>query len=138
VTETATPDYGCVTYNLPTQSHHPSYRIQPTTCTECAPNITKYLRRACFSPVKSTWLKAIAAVYLNTLPRLTVVLVCKHFTISIATGACLKTLKSQFSHKQKSTILIYADVLKQFNRVLGNLTGAIKMPAGAHWVILLS
>jgi hypothetical protein len=31
-------------------------------------------------------------------------------------GACLKTLKSPFSNEPKSTFLIYAHVLKRFNR----------------------
>jgi hypothetical protein len=48
-----------------------------------------------------------------------------------APGASLKTLKSQFSHKPKRTFLPYADVLKRFNRVLGNLT-VIDATAGAN------
>jgi hypothetical protein len=33
--------------------------------------------------------------------------------------------------------LVYADVLKRFNSFLGNLTGALQMLAGVHWIMLL-
>ena len=52
-------------------------------------------------------------------------------------GACLKTIKSQFLHELKSSLSNYADDLKQFKCVLGKLTGAIKMSAGANRRIIL-
>jgi hypothetical protein len=51
--------------------------------------------------------------------------------LNISSGACLKTLKSQ------SLFFIEVDVLKQFNHVLGKLTGAINMSAGANQRIIL-
>jgi hypothetical protein len=56
----------------------------------------------------------------------------------LTTGACLKTIKSQFLHELKSWFSNYADDLKKFKRVLGKLTGAIKMSAGANRRIILS
>jgi hypothetical protein len=52
----------------------------------------------------------------------------------VPSWTCLKTLESQFSHEPKRTFFIPADVLKDdsFNRVLGNLTGDIKISAGAQ------
>ena len=58
-------------------------------------------------------------------------------TVGKPPGACLKTIKSQFSHESKSSFSNYADDLKQFKRVLGKLTGAIKMSAGVNRRIIL-
>ena len=49
-------------------------------------DIVKYLHRACFSPVPSTWLKAIEAGNFTTWPGLTTELVKKHLNKSIATA----------------------------------------------------
>jgi hypothetical protein len=49
-------------------------------------DLVAYLHRACFSPTKSTWLKAINAGYFATWPGLTAELVSKHLPKSIATA----------------------------------------------------
>jgi hypothetical protein len=49
-------------------------------------DLVAYLHRACFSPVRSTWLKAINAGYFATWPGLTAELVTKHLSKSIATA----------------------------------------------------
>jgi hypothetical protein len=49
-------------------------------------DLVAYLHRACFSPAKSTWLKAIKAGYFATWPGLTAELVTKHLPKSIATA----------------------------------------------------
>jgi hypothetical protein len=45
-----------------------------------------YLHRACFSSIKSTWLKAISAGYFSTWPGLTASLVIKHLQKLVATA----------------------------------------------------
>jgi hypothetical protein len=52
-------------------------------------------------------------------------------------GRASKQLNPNFSHELKSSFSNYADDLKQFKRVLGKLTGAIKMSAGANRRIIL-
>jgi hypothetical protein len=49
-------------------------------------DLVAYLHHACFSPTKSTWLKAINAGYFATWPGLTAELVSKHLPKSIATA----------------------------------------------------
>jgi hypothetical protein len=49
-------------------------------------DLIAYLHHACFSPTKSTWLKAINADYFATWPGLTAELVSKHLPQSIATA----------------------------------------------------
>ena len=48
-------------------------------------DIVHYLHRAAFSPVKSTWIRAIQAGFYSTWPHLTVDMVEKHLTKSQAT-----------------------------------------------------
>jgi hypothetical protein len=59
-------------------------------------DIMKYLHWACFSPVPSTWIKAIKAGYFMTVPSLTVDLVQKHLNQSIATA------KGHLRHERQS------------------------------------
>ena len=59
-------------------------------------DIIKYLHRACFSPCKDTWLRAIRAGYFKSWPGLTVQAVSKHLQKSSA------TLKGHMKQERKN------------------------------------
>jgi hypothetical protein len=84
--------------NLPTTKHLAAHYIPLVPQLDYQPtannvheltvklDIVTYLHRACFSPVPSSWLKAIDAGHFATWPGLTIDLVRKHLAKSVATS----------------------------------------------------
>ena len=66
--------------------HPPIAHINNVLADATKPELAKYYHAACFSPVKSTWLKAIKQGFFKSWPGLTEELITKHLPASMNTS----------------------------------------------------
>ena len=70
----------------PSKPPFPQAQVNSAYKMKTLEDLVIYLHRACFSPVVSTWNKAIDTGYFTTWPGLTSALVCKHLPKAITTA----------------------------------------------------
>ena len=82
-------DISLTASTLPYTPPFPQVHVNSAYKMKTLKDLVIYLHCACFSPVVSTWTKAIDTGYFTTLPGLTSAIVCKHLPKYIATARAI-------------------------------------------------
>jgi len=105
--------------------HPPIAHINNVLADATKPELAKYYHAACFSPVKSTWLKAIKQGFFKSWPGLTEELITKHLPASMNTslGHMHQTRQGLRSTKTKTSVdnQLVPDVTTRTNLVYATI-----------------